>query len=205
MPSLLSPRVKNVQASIQKSTTGGGSYLNPSSITEDTVRISFLTNPDPTAESSIAGYEVWVADAEGKRKGMRFSSEPTREDIAERAKEMKLEPVGDEKIKAFYAFAVWNYDTETVQVFQFSQQGLCDPITNYLSEEEIEAEPDTWDFKLGSTGQGLDKRYSVFALPGHRRKEPVAKKVNAAWEKVRDDGFDLTQLFAGGNPFKPTF
>ena len=31
-------------------------------------------------------------------------------------------------MRAFYAFAVWNYDDERVQVFQFHQTGIAAPI-----------------------------------------------------------------------------
>ena len=61
----------------------------------------------------------------------------TREDLKERASEEGVDLTGDEKPKGFYAFFVWNYDEECVQVFQFSQQGLIDPIISNLSDEEI--------------------------------------------------------------------
>ena len=112
---------------------GGGNYLNPSSIDKDqTVRITFLGN------KSLGGYECWVTK-EGKRFSMKFKTEPTREDLAERADEEGVELTGDEKPKGFYAFFIWNYEEEAVQVFQFSQAGLIDPIISNLSDDEISA------------------------------------------------------------------
>ena len=48
-----------------------------------------------------------------------------------------MELTGDEKPKGFYAFFIYNYEEEAVQVFQFSQAGLIDPIIANLSDEEI--------------------------------------------------------------------
>ena len=122
--------------------TGGGNYLNPSSIDKDqTVRITIL------GTKSLGGYECWVTK-EGKRFSMKFKTEPTREDLKARADEEGVELTGDEKPKGFYAFFVWNYEEECVQVFQFSQQGLIDPIISNLSDEEISQEPHAYDFKL---------------------------------------------------------
>ena len=38
-------------------------------------------------------------------------------------------------------FPIWNYDLERVQVFQFTQSTLINPIVEALSDEEIEIEP----------------------------------------------------------------
>ena len=135
----------------------GGNYLNPSSIDKDqTVRITIL------GTTSLGGYECWVTK-EGKRFSMKFKTEPTRDDLKERADEEGVELTGDEKPKGFYAFWIWNYEEECVQVFQFSQQGLIDPIISNLSDEEISQEPHAYDFKLSNqraqrTRQALQRR-----------------------------------------------
>ena len=143
------------------SKTGGGNlYLNPSSIDKDqTVRITFLGN------KSLGGYEAWVTK-EGKRFSMKFKTEPTREDLEARAAEERVELTGDEKPKGFYAFFIYNYEEEAVQVFQFSQAGLIDPIIANLSDDEIQQEPSMYDFKLSTNGlSGMDKRYNVPVSP----------------------------------------
>ena len=48
---------------------------------------------------------------------------------------------------------------ECVQVFQFSQQGLIDPIISNLSDEEISQEPQAY-LKLSTNTSGMDKRYT---------------------------------------------
>ena len=184
--------VKNTQ----KSGTGGN-YLNPGSIDKDSqIRITLL------GSESLGGYECWVAK-EGKRYSMKFKTEPTREDLKERADEEGVELTGEEKVKAFYAFWIWNYEEECVQIFQFSQQGLIDPIIANLSDEEISQEPHAYDFKLSTNGlSGLDKRYQVACVPGKRRQEKIDKQINAAFDEVMTQGADLTNLLVGADPFK---
>ena len=174
---------------------GGANYLNMSAITEDQpARITLL------GESSAAGFEVWVS-----KKPMRFATEPSREDINQRAEELKVTPQGDEKARPFYAFFVWNYDVEKVQAFSFSAVSLIDPIIAALSDEEIGAEPHAYDFKISATGMGMDKRYAASCVPGKRRQPAVDKKIAAAWDEVVGEGCELSNLLVGGDPFKALF
>ena len=177
--------------------TTGGAYLNPSSIEKDsTVRITLL------GDKSLAGYECWVTK-DGKRFSMKFQTEPTREDLQARAEEEGVELSGDEKPKGFYAFFIYNYEEECVQVFQFSQAGLIDPIIANLSDEEIGLEPTMYDWKLSTNGlSGLDKRYNVTCVPGKRRQEKVNKQIEAAFGEVMNQGGDLSNLLVGADPFK---
>ena len=184
----------------KKPATGGG-YLNPSSIDPDTpTRITIL------GDSSLGGYELWVTAADNKRKSFKFASEPSREDMTDRANEEGITLKGDEKPKPFYAFWVWNYDEEMVQVFQFSQQGLIDPIIANLSDEEISAEPWAYDFKLSTNGlTGLDKRYVVTCVPGKRRQSKVNDQIEIEFEKIMQAGGNLSNLLVGADPFKGVF
>ena len=189
LDSVLEVRISSVAGS-------GGNYLNPSSIDKDqTVRITFLGN------KSLGGYECWVTK-EGKRFSMKFKTEPTREDLKTRADEEGVELTGDEKPKGFYAFFIWNYEEECVQVFQFSQAGLIDPIISNLSDDEIQQEPSMYDFKLSTNGlSGMDKRYNV-ACVGKRRQEKVNKEIESAFNEVMNPAVDLSNLLVGADPFK---
>jgi hypothetical protein len=194
---LLSSSVKDAY-NARKAKSTGGAYLNPSSISEgEKVRITFL------GEDSLAGFEAWVSSRDGsKRIPLRFGQDPTRSDLEERAAEEGGVVDAETVAKPFYAFAVFNYDAEAVQVFQFSQQSLAGPIIDALSDEEVEAEPHLYDFVMSATGTGRDKRYSVLPVPGRRRKADADKTVAAAWEAVLEKGFDLSVLLSGGDPFK---
>jgi len=194
---LLSSSVKDAY-NARKAKATGGAYLNPSSISEgEKVRITFL------GEDSLAGFEAWVSSRDGsKRIPLRFGQDPTRSDLEERAADEGGVVDAETVAKPFYAFAVFNYDAEAVQVFQFSQQSLAGPIIDALSDEEVEAEPHLYDFVMSATGTGREKRYSVLPVPGRRRKADADKTVAAAWEAVLEKGFDLSVLLSGGDPFK---
>jgi len=194
---LLSSSVKDAY-NARKAKATGGAYLNPSSISEgEKVRITFL------GEDSLAGFEAWVSSRDGsKRIPLRSGQDPTRSDLEERAADEGGVVDAETVAKPFYAFAVFNYDAEAVQVFQFSQQSLAGPIIDALSDEEVEAEPHLYDFVMSATGTGRDKRYSVLPVPGRRRKADADKTVAAAWEAVLEKGFDLSVLLSGGDPFK---
>ena len=74
----------------QKSGTGGN-YLNPGSIDKDSqVRITYPWHPI-TRRLRVLGTK------EGKRFSMKFKTEPTRDDLKERADEEGVELTGDEE------------------------------------------------------------------------------------------------------------
>ena len=178
----------------------GGNFLNPSSVGEgDKLRFTIL------GDDSLTGYQCWVDGPEGKRLPLRFKDEPSASDVEERASELGGKVNEDTDPRKFMAFAVWNYAASKVQIFQFTQSSIATPLIAYLSDEEIEQEPALYDFVLSATGSGKDKRYSVTALPGRRRKEDVNSMVKAAWEQVHSEGFDLTRLLSGADPFKAPF
>ena len=184
-----------------KSAASTGKYLNPSQIEKDqTIRITILE--PPSGQKSLGGHECWVTK-EGRRFSMKFKTEPTRQDLEARADEEGVELTGDETSKNFFAFWVWNYEEEAVQIFQFSQQGLIDPIIANLSDEEIQQEPSMYDFKLSTNGLTmLDKRYNVSCVPGKRRQEKVNKQVQTAFDEVLSQGADLSNLLVGADPFR---
>ena len=67
-----------------------------------------------------------------------------------------------------------------VQVFQFSQQGLIDPIISNLSDEEISQEPHAYDFKAEDQrpfrhGQALQRRIVSRASVARRKSTSRSK------------------------------
>ena len=179
--------------------SGGGNYLRLSNVAEgDKLRFTIL------GDNSLVGHQVWI---DGPEKGipLNFKDFPSASDIEERAAELGGKARAESEPRKFMAFAIWNYEDQKVQLFQFTQTSIATPLIAYLSDEEIEAETELYDFVLSATGTGLDKRYSVTALPGRRRKADVNKQVEAAWGEAMGEGFDLTRLFSGADPFKAPF
>ncbi len=186
--------------------SAGSSYLNPGALSEgEEVRFTIL------GDESAAGYEMWLETDEvlpnGRKKAVktRFTEEPSPADIAERAKELGAIAMPDRKPAMFYAFAVWNYEQERVQLFEFSQKTIAEPLITALMDEEVEAEPHLSDFKLTATGPKGSKehrRYGIVTLAGRRRKPAIDAPITEAWDKAVKEGFDISVLVSGGDPFK---
>jgi hypothetical protein len=195
---ILSASVKSAYEARKSGGSSTGNYLNPSTIGEgDKCRITFL------GDDSVAGWEAWCDSRDGsKRIPLRFTEEPSAADLATRATEQGA-VAGDAVARPFFAFAVWSYEAEAVQIFQFSQQSLATPLIGALGDEEVEAEVHLYDFVISASGSGRDKRYSVLPMPGKRRTPAVDKKIADAWEAVVEKGFDLNVLLTGGDPFRP--
>ena len=163
-----------------------------------TTRFTILGN------ESKEGWECWGDGAEpGKRLCIRFAGKPTDSDIEERFEEKGGAVVVGGKNptvpKRFMAFAVWNYEAERVQLLRFTQSSIAKPLIMYLQEEEVEAEPQTFDFVLSAKmgKEPRDKRFSIACLPGRRRKPDHNARIEEAWEKVQAAGFDLSRVYDG--------
>lgn len=178
-------------------------YLNPASISPgDTVRFS------PVGNKSLDFYEIWGRTADSKPKCLRFAEEPTPKELQDRATADGISLVDKSgqptRPKQALAFWVWNYTTESVQLFQASQVSILTTLGALLSDEDVSKDPGAWDFEMSRTGVELDTRYSVVLKPG-RRKGAVAEKVNEAWEKCHQDGYNLDALLTGEDPTKMPF
>ncbi len=176
-------------------------YLNPSAIKSgQKVRFTLL------AEEPYMFYELWgnhVNDPQ-KRKPFRFLDDPTPEDISAKlgndfVRSLKRDGTGPEPCKIAHAVPVYNYDMERVQVFSWTQKTVTQALDNISQLEDYEDSMTDTDFYISRDGEGTDTRYTVQAAP---KKKAMAKTVDDAWETVQQDGFDLSRLVDGGDPFK---
>ena len=172
-------------------------YLNTRDIPanrDGKLRITLL------GDDVCTGYQIWATGPKSNI-AMRFSDQPSDEDIKDRCKELGA---SDPKKPSFFmAYAVWNYSLERVQVFQFTQTSLINPLVEALSDEEIEMEPWATDFNLSHNGlREKEKRFIVTPVTGKRRNSDNKKVIDKAFAEVVDAGFDIKRLLVG-DPFKP--
>jgi len=99
----------------------------------------------------------------------------------------------DQKIKHFWAFVVWNYDEEDVQVLEITQATIQNAI-RALSQNSDWGDPFDYDIKVSKKGSKLDTEYVVTPVP-HK---PVAKFITDAYN---NKPCDLESLFDGEDPF----
>lgn len=97
-------------------------------------------------------------------------------------------------IKHFWAFVVWNYKLEQIQVLEITQKGLQNGIAA-LNKDPDWGSPFKYDIKIDRTGD--DKNNTEYAL------KPVPHKEvsDAVKEAYLAKPCNLQKLFTGDDPF----
>ena len=152
---LLSQEAKDAFANRQANTGKGSSrYLKPSEISEEGTLITFLGDQDHT----LRGYQAFLElKAEKKFVKVNTPNKLSRAELKERAEELGArEPSKDQS--EFYAFTIWNYEAEAVQIFEFTQAGLITGICEFILDPEVEGNEKEFDMKLKRVKTGNDPR-----------------------------------------------
>jgi hypothetical protein len=184
-------------ASAAVSTSGaGGGYLQLSKLPDGgSVRFAMLS------DEPLEFYECW-GTCDGASRPFRFDYEPTPEDIT--AEMGDFEPregrggPGTADVKFAIAVPVYNYESGKVQVLQITQKSILKELDSISQMEDYE-DLLSWDFSISKKGSGLTTEYTVRPVP---RKKGSQEHIDAAWLESKAEGFDLTRLLTGGNPFK---
>ena len=187
----------STKASATVNSSSGGSYLNPSKLTDGgSVRFALLS------DTPLEFYESWGSAPDGSSKPFRFAYEPTYEDVITEMgdyspREGRGGP-GTADTKFCIAVPVFNYEAGTVQVMSISQKSILREL-DAISQEEDYSNLLEWDFTLSKKGSGLTTEYKLRPAP---RKKGSDATINAAWEEANAAGFAIERLMVGGNPFK---
>lgn len=187
---------KNASATVSSNGTGGG-YLQVSKLPDGgSVRFALLS------DEPLEFYETWGTSSDGKSKPFRFDFEPTFEDVV--AEMGDFEPregrggPGTADVKFAIAVPVYSFDAGAVQVMSLTQKSILKEL-DQISQMEDYAELLAWDFQLSKKGSGLLTEYTLRPVP---RKKGSQEHIDAAWLEAKSNGFDITRLLTGGNPFK---
>lgn len=129
----------------------------------------------------VLGYEFW--NLEGKPVRLKDVPEVTPDNMRE----------GD-KIKHFWAFAVWNYDAKSVQILEITQASIQRQIEDLVTNDDW-GTPQDYDITVNATGDGLKREYTVQPSP-HKEVPEDARKA------YKSTPVDLEAFFSGGDPFK---
>lgn len=139
--------------------------------------------------SAILGYEYWNLDNKPVRMKERPATTPA---------DIRIEKDGKQgNVKHFWAFPVWNYRTKKVEVLEITQKVIMGQLQNLAHSEDWGDPITTYAITITRTGQGFDTEYSVTPSP----KAEFPADIGAAWDKAKRDGFEITRLFEGGDPF----
>lgn len=148
----------------------GGAYTK---LQDGDTKIRILTSP-------IIWFEYFTLENKPKRSKTMFTN---TNDIKE-----------NWKVKEFWAFVVWNYNSEAVQIMEITQNTIKDQIFALARDEDF-WDPKGYDLKITRSWKDLETKYQVkpLAQKPFENKEAIeeAKKIN------------LEALFDWEDPFRP--
>ena len=186
---------KQASANVSSNSSGGG-YLQVSKLSDGgSVRFALLS------DEPLEFFECW-GSSDGASRPFRFDYEPAYEDVV--AEMGDFEPregrggPGTIDIKFAIACPVYNFDTGNVQVLSLTQKSILKEI-DAISQMEDYDNLLEWDFNLSKKGSGLTTEYTLRPVP---RKKGAQEHIDAAWIEAKSNGFDISRLLTGGNPFK---
>ena len=129
--------------------------------------------------SAVIGYEYWNTEKKPIRSREAFEDVP--EDI-------QKDKDGKFRINHFWAFPVYNYEAQRVQVLELTQKSIMDVIKEYV-DNPAWGSPLEYDFIITRKGSGFDTEYSVTVNP------------KSATPEAKIDHINLEALFESKDPF----
>lgn len=100
------------------------------------------------------------------------------------------------KVKHFWAFIVWNYNENKIQVLEITQSTIQSAITS-LSKDPDWGSPFKYDIKVMRSGENMETEYQVNPVP-HKK---VSEEIQEAYMA---QPINLEALFTGDDPFAVT-
>lgn len=134
--------------------------------------------------SAIVGWEYWNTDNKPVRNKENWKTVPD---------DIKVDKDGNIKISHFWAFIVWNYNEQKVQILQITQKGIMKYIQSLVKNPKW-GNPRGYDLIVNKTGSGLETDYSIIADP-HSEVEPTILK------QLDTMTVNLEALYDGKDPF----
>ena len=133
---------------------------------------------------AIIGWKWWIDNKNGNRKPIRVKTED----------EIVLGEIDDpQKIKHFWAFVVYNFDAEKIQILEITQATVRKPI-KALSQNTKWGDPKNYNIVVVKTGEGMDTEYQVTPEPKEKLNSEIIKK----YENME---INLDALFEDEDPF----
>ena len=140
--------------------------------------------------SAIVGFELWVG---GKPKRKKFANEFSTEDLdnadTNRFTNKKKTP------QYFWAFPVFNYQTERIEILEVTQVTIMRGIDDYLEDEDYGKDPKKYDLVVTRDESGDRVEYRIKAKPPKEMDEGIV-------QMYKDTDIDLEALYRGDNPFE---
>lgn len=133
--------------------------------------------------SAIIGYEYWNRENKPIRSRAPFDETP----------DAKTEKDGSVRVNHFWAFVVWNYNEEKVQILELTQKSIMKFIQAHVKNEKW-GDPKGYDIVVNRVGSGFDTEYTISADPH----SPVPAEATESLSKKK---IQLDALYSGADPF----
>lgn len=130
----------------------------------------------------ITGMIGWAKDKDGNRKPFRWKvDEKQPREFADKPKE-------------FFAFLVFNYATNSVQVLEVTQRSIKDELINLGNDDEW-GDWRKYDIAIVRNGVDLETQYAVTPKPHKKMTEEQV-------EIIKNTKADLSALYRGDHPIE---
>jgi hypothetical protein len=142
---------------------------------------------------AIVGYKWWEETGDGGRVPRRVRTE---EEVPE---EVRNAPDDRDSAKHFWAFTVYNYATQSIQVLELKQKSIMRAIEAYTKNPKW-GNPQGYDLMIEKVKTGSrerDVKYTVIPEPPSQLDEGIA-------ELARHIPVRLAALYDGEDPFAVT-
>ena len=139
--------------------------------------------------SAIIGWEYWTQDNKPVRSKTLFKSTPV---------DIRRDNNGNpQKIKHFWAFIVWNYALNSIQIMEITQSTIQSNIKTLIDNKKW-GFPQGYDITIVRDGEGLDTSYSVVPSPHSEVEQSILDEYNSG------KNINLEALYDGNSPFEET-
>jgi hypothetical protein len=98
-----------------------------------------------------------------------------------------------DSVKHAWGLVVWNYGTESIEVFELDKQDVIAALYKHAADEDW-GHPKHYDIVITKSGSGMETSYTFIAKP---KKAPIQVIIDAFVENP----IDLSQLLNDGSPF----
>lgn len=96
-------------------------------------------------------------------------------------------------IKHFWAFVVYNYNEEKVQILEITQKTIQKALNTMISDEAW-GDPRNYDISITREGEGMETEYFSNPIPP----KPLSADIKEKYDKTK---INLEALFSGEDPF----
>lgn len=140
-------------------------------------------------QAPIFGWAGWKI-VDGKNTPFRFSMDQKPSDTSS---------FKEGKLNHFWAMPVFNWNTAKVEVLEITQKSIQESIEGYARSEW--GSPLKYNLIVTREGTGRDDtKYTTMNAPISE----LPEEAKQAWAEVQAAGFNILELFKGGEPFEPS-